>query len=246
MNIFYQPVTPSFLAMHLFASVVTSFIISAIFQFRSVESALGFYGVYHQDPWNQLIHFFGVPGIIWSYIVFLAHLQLPFCGDYLIRVPWTEEHPVTYATVTALFYGTFYVTIDPFGGLLFAPVVYVWYVTAVHWTRHDQQKAKQSPDKGVPVQWCGTTSVLQWATLVHGVSWYLQIHPGHMLLEGARPALFDSLAGALSSAPLFAFYEGLWFLGINKELQVQTMALVAQHTATLCANGSTMRICETM
>jgi hypothetical protein len=33
----------------------------------------------------------------------------------------------------------------------------------------------------------------QWALLVHVLSWYMQIHPGHALLEGRKPALLDSL-----------------------------------------------------
>jgi 2-hydroxy fatty acid dioxygenase len=246
MAIFNQPETPLFLAMQGFSFVMTGVIASAAFQFRSVESALGFYGVYHQMPWNQFLHFFGVPGIIWSYIVFLAHLQLPFAGGFVIRVPWTEKHHISYATVTALFYLLFYIKIDPFGGTLYAPVVFSWYVTAVNWTRQDQLQAKQQSASGKSVQWYGTTSVLKWSALVHVLSWYVQIHPGHAVIEGAKPALFDSLAGALSSAPLFAFYEGLWFLGINKELQAKTLELVSENTARLCAEGATMRICETL
>jgi uncharacterized membrane protein YGL010W len=33
----------------------------------------------------------------------------------------------------------------------------------------------------------------QWALLVHVFSWYMQIHPGHAILEGRKPALLDSL-----------------------------------------------------
>jgi hypothetical protein len=33
----------------------------------------------------------------------------------------------------------------------------------------------------------------KWALLVHVLSWYMQIHPGHAILEGRKPALLDSL-----------------------------------------------------
>jgi hypothetical protein len=33
----------------------------------------------------------------------------------------------------------------------------------------------------------------KWALLVHVFSWYMQIHPGHAILEGRKPALLDSL-----------------------------------------------------
>jgi uncharacterized membrane protein YGL010W len=32
-----------------------------------------------------------------------------------------------------------------------------------------------------------------WALGLHVLAWYMQIHPGHALLEKRRPALFDSL-----------------------------------------------------
>jgi hypothetical protein len=48
-------------------------------------------------------------------------------------------------------------------------------------------------------------------------------------------------------APLFAFYEGLWLLGINKELQNSTSQLVAKYTYELCTSGTVaMRACETL
>lgn len=34
----------------------------------------------------------------------------------------------------------------------------------------------------------------QWSLLVQAFSWYMQIHPGHAVLEGRKPALLDSLA----------------------------------------------------
>jgi hypothetical protein len=33
----------------------------------------------------------------------------------------------------------------------------------------------------------------KWALVVHVLSWYMQIHPGHAILEGRKPALLDSL-----------------------------------------------------
>jgi hypothetical protein len=44
--------------------------------FADVTEALAFYGVYHREPGNQLIHFFGVPGILHSSIIFLVRQWL--------------------------------------------------------------------------------------------------------------------------------------------------------------------------
>ena len=66
---------------------------------------------------------------------------------------------------------------------------------------------------------------------------------GHKIFEGATPAAVSSLGGALTSAPLFAYYEGLWFFGLNKGLQQQTLDLVQEYTKELCQKGADMRIC---
>jgi hypothetical protein len=34
---------------------------------------LSFYGAYHHNRWNQLIHFIFVPSILWSIMVWLAY-----------------------------------------------------------------------------------------------------------------------------------------------------------------------------
>jgi len=53
------------------------------------------------------------------------------------------------------------------------------------------------------------------------------------------------VGGALTSAPLFAFYEGLWYLGIHKGLQDATIELVGEYTRDLCKGGDVvMRVCE--
>lgn len=75
------------------------------------------------------------------------------------------------------------------------------------------------------------------------VGWYVQIHPGHGIFEGAKPAVLQSIGGALTSAPLFAYYEGLWFIGLNKGLQEETKLLVDQYTVELCKKGINMRAC---
>ena len=62
----------------------------------------------------------------------------------------------------------------------------------------------------------------------------MQIHPGHKIAEGVKPALMDSLAQALGVAPLFAFYEGLWYMGFAPELKAQVVELVAARRADMC------------
>jgi uncharacterized membrane protein YGL010W len=99
--------------------------------------------------------------------------------------------------------------------------------------------------EGNPIPWCGTGRLLKFAALVQFLSWYIQIAIGHYMIEGAQPASQQNLGAALTVAPLFAFYEGLWLLGINKELQDSTKVLVDQYTNEICAAGSiTMKACR--
>lgn len=72
------------------------------------------------------------------------------------------------------------------------------------------------------------------ALFVQILSWYMQIHPGHKLAEGVKPALVDSLSQAFGVAPLFAFYEGLFFLGFAPELYASLAASVQEHRAVMC------------
>jgi uncharacterized membrane protein YGL010W len=85
--------------------------------------------------------------------------------------------------------------------------------------------------------------VLKYAILIHILAWYVQINPGHGIFEGAKPESLD-LGGAFTSAPLCAYYEGLWFIGVNKELQDRTKVLVDQYSIDLCKSGLYVKACE--
>lgn len=234
-------------------------IIRGTLQFKDITEALSFYGVYHRDPINQLIHFIGVPAIIWSLFGFLTFMSIPHPFSFSISyLPFIPKHEANSATILLAIYTTFNIKIDPFAGTLYAPFVYAMYATTVRATLHDrendivgqskktesiQSKASSTTASSKTSLW-GTKKVLKMYTLVHFFGWYVQIHPGHLIYEGAKPAIFDSLGGAFTSAPLFAFYEGLWFMGIKTELQDQTKLLVDEYTQVICEkNENAMRAC---
>ena len=72
----------------------------------------------------------------------------------------------------------------------------------------------------------------------------MQLHPGHAIFEGVKPALLDSLGQALAVAPLFAFYEGLWFLGLDQELKGEVAALVNQTRSEMCVSDPGLAFCS--
>ena len=233
--------TPGLLAAHLASVAIMVIVVKAMVGFADIADALAFYGVYHRERWNQVIHFFGVPGILWTLMIMLAHIKVPIVSNIkIIQQILPAGHQFTYALLGTIAYAVFYLTIDPFGGSLYLPILYVMYMTAVYWTDQDQKKAKGK-------SWSGTGRLMTITLVVHILSWYAQIAFGHKIFEGAQPAALQSLGGALTVAPLFAFYEGLWLAGINKQLQNQTLDLVAKYTQELCTSGEVkMRVCETL
>ena len=180
---------------HLFTLILFKICCDGASQFQNINQALGFYGVYHQDPINQLIHFIGVPIIIWSMTLFLVHLKLPLVSISINCLPGIPPHTMTYGTIAMMGYILFYLTLDWFGGMLYAPFAYMQYATAVSMMTRDQNEARQARRKLYKSQsmngkvdsekddtrmttWTGTGHVLKIAFVLHFLGWYAQIHPG--------------------------------------------------------------------
>lgn len=242
-------ISSSYIVANIVALGLTALVIHGFLSFQTVGEALGFYGVYHRNPINQLIHFFGVPCIIWSLTVFLVHVKIPFI-HVSIRIPGTKLHLLNYGTLLSVLYILFYIHLDKIGGCLYVPLQILYYITAVNARDKDQNQMHQTKGKKSVQQlksfssWSGTGGLLKRAGILHFLGWYVQIHPGHGIFEGAKPAVLSSVGGALTSAPLFAFYEGLWFIGVNKQLQKETKVLVDKYTKEMCLAGSQMRVCS--
>ena len=229
----------------IFGLGMTSAVGMAAYQQPSAADGMAFYGTYHQNAWNQVIHFFGVPALLFSGIVFASHLKLPIFS--LPSMPLLPSHPISLGTIWTLGYLIYYLCIDPVGGTLFAPILVAMYSTAVRWIDKDQQQVYAKHQARSSHDWRGSGKVLRWALYVQLLSWYGQIHPGHAVLEGAKPALLDSMGASFSNAPLFAFYEGVWALGWRQELHNQVQELIHEHTLELCRqNAEAMRMCSSM
>lgn len=245
---------PGWALSHVINCLLTCLIVNAAYQFQDATSAMAFYGVYHREPMNQLIHFVGVPGIIYSIFIFQCHL--PITNKVVIDfLPGIPNHYMNWATVWFLIYQIFYVTIDLFGAMLYFPFTYIMYQSAVRWVVFDQRNyydssssvSKTSSPSFVPVyDWTGSKEPLAYASIIHFICWYVQIKLGHQMIEGAQPAVLQSVGGALSTAPLFAFYEGVWFLGIRTEFRDQVMEQVAIYTKELCQRGIQMNACSSV
>eukprot|EP00891_Asterochloris_glomerata_P003132 jgi/Astpho2/3132/Aster-03416 len=172
----------------------------------NLTDQLAFYGAYHHNKWNQLIHLVFVPAIMWSAFVWAAYTGslVPWdCSAHLHFLPhWLSSQVVLNQSAFALlFYWAYYIVLERFAGLtwglfLGAPL----WLTATWFTAT------------VPHAWA-------WALGVHLFSWYAQIHLGHIVMEKRKPALLDSFFQSLVLAPLFVWLEFLFALGYRKEYQ---------------------------
>lgn len=122
-----------------------------------------------------------------------------------------------------LFYSTYYLTLEFFAALTFDILLFFMYLGANVFRQAYGDDAWKI------------------ALGLHVLSWYMQIHPGHMILEGRKPALLDSLFQSLVLAPLFVWLEVLFVFGyrpqLAKELQARVSRNVGKYRAEQKANA---------
>lgn len=185
----------------------------------NLKDQLTFYGSYHNNKWNQLIHLFFVPLILWTVAVWLAYTgplfpydfseHLGFLPDNLSRylsfiiaclcstLPCLSNSCPTagssaafpmssnlqrvrrFVVLNASFivlsaYSLYYIILDFLAGLSWTLVyaIPLWLTSTAF-------------EQLVPNAWAIALGL-------HVFAWYMQIHPGHLVLEGRKPALFDS------------------------------------------------------
>ncbi|KAI9136773.1 DUF962 domain-containing protein [Paraphysoderma sedebokerense] len=174
-----------------------------------------FYGSYHNNKLNQLVHIIFVPLIYWTALVWasntgplidtkieipipssLAVLNQVFGGNTINIIP-------NLAFFASCFYTGYYFLLEPVATILYFPILAFEYFYATHFLL--------------------TVPNANWIALyLHVSSWVAQI-AAHKVFEGRSPALLDNLAQALILAPLFVFLEVLFMFGyrpaLHKELK---------------------------
>ncbi|KAI8871731.1 DUF962-domain-containing protein [Ramicandelaber brevisporus] len=164
------------------------------------ESNFLFYGEYHNNIFNVLVHIVFVPVILWSVLVWLSFtgplLTVP--ASVIAAVGPTLAPYVAGLTINANFlyiFGSwvFYLLLEPVAATLYTPFLLGLSYSATKFATEVEDAAKL-------------------ALIIHVVSWIMQF-AGHGFAEKRAPALLDSLVQAMVMAPFFVFYEVLMFLG---------------------------------
>ncbi|KAJ7283507.1 hypothetical protein C8J57DRAFT_1292763 [Mycena rebaudengoi] len=169
-----------------------------ISQLFDVKAQLTFYGAYHSNRTNIIIHCICVPLLMWSFQVMACGIPVP---SFVPRVHYVfSDHLVfdlNYSAIQAILYLTYYFALEPIAALLYTPSMVMSLLTATAYS--------------------GSSSHIVNAGILHALSWVAQFL-GHGLAEKRAPALLDNLLGAVVLAPFFVHLEVLFLLGYRPQM----------------------------
>jgi uncharacterized membrane protein YGL010W len=179
----------------------------------NVRHQLTFYGAYHTNKWNVLIHIICVPIILWSAQVFLALASPPsFLPSVNVKVNDWLQFESNWTTVFSTVYWLYYMALEPVGALLYLPQLALSTLFATAFAHHDNAFKK--------------------ALALHVFSWIAQF-VGHGAAEGRAPALLDNILGAVVLAPFFVHLEILFALGYKPKLHKEINNSIGVEVARL-------------
>ncbi|KAF8583952.1 DUF962-domain-containing protein [Ramaria rubella] len=165
----------------------------------NVRHQLIFYGQYHNNKYNIMIHMLFVPIIIWTSFIILACLPRPaiFPSQPIGILPPYLSFEWSWAVVFAGAYAMYYFALEPVAALLYYPQQLAMLLSAG------------------PI--AATTWGLKTATYFFVVAWVVQFM-SHGFVEKRAPALKDNILGAFVLAPFFVHLELLFALGYRPRL----------------------------
>ena len=154
-----------------------------------------------------------VPVIAWSVLVFATYSGLvlpldlqPLAGG-LLALPGLEGSSGAFleanlAFCITLLYAVYYTWLDVGGGLSWALCVGAPVFVLACLFRESFGAGAWRPALGA-----------------HVLGWYMQLHPGHKIFEKRKPALLDGLVQSFATAPLFVWFEVVFFFGLRAPLK---------------------------
>ncbi|KAJ7276145.1 hypothetical protein B0H12DRAFT_1083801 [Mycena haematopus] len=166
-----------------------------------VQHQLTFYGAYHSNRINVIIHVICVPLLLWSGLVMGTKIPVPSFfppihhafSDYLV---FDLNYPTIYAAICL----AYYFVLEPVAALLYTPQMILTLLSATAYS-HSAGHISQ-------------------ATILHAFCWVAQFI-GHGVAEKRAPALLDNVLGAVVLAPFFVHVEVLFALGYRPEMHKQ-------------------------
>ena len=178
-----------------------------------LKEQLAFYGAYHNDAKNIVIHTIFVPTIFFTALVFVASFGALFEFPFEIPALLAPYAIPNAALLFVLIYGLYYLILEPIAGFSFFVIMLGMWLGASHWYALQGSQA------------------VTYAFGLHVVSWAFQFI-GHGVFEGRKPALLDNLFQSLFLAPLFVWLHVLFVFGYRVPLQKELQKEVDQRIKT--------------
>ncbi|KAJ4787375.1 hypothetical protein LUZ62_038621 [Rhynchospora pubera] len=156
-----------------------------------LEKHFAFYGAYHSDPMNVVIHTIFVWPILYTALLLFQFTPTFFTFQFALAADDNVTIAFNFAFLFALIYAVFYVLMDPKAGSLAAILCFLCWIT----THSLASRIAFS---------------LAWkVVLAAQVFCWTGQFLGHGLFEKRAPALLDNLVQAFLMAPLFVLMEVL-------------------------------------
>jgi len=174
-----------------------------------LKEQLSFYGAYHSNKWNILIHCICVPLIMWSALVWLSGLEF---ASLNLSNGMSDAVKLNASLVFVMIYGGYYLSLEPQAGALATGILLFFWVTA-------------------NIFFSNVAHPIALATGLHIFCWALQFI-GHGAFERRSPALLDNLLQAIVLAPFFVLIEVLFHVGYKPELKKAVEAKVFEKIQT--------------
>ncbi|KAF9076491.1 DUF962-domain-containing protein [Rhodocollybia butyracea] len=164
-----------------------------------LETQLVFYGAYHANKINVLIHIICVPLLLWSAQVLLASAPSPsFLPAYHLEInKYLSFDLNSSSTIMFFVYESYYFILEPTAALIYMPQFTLSLLTSTAFVQRSDH--------------------LTVALIMQAVAWIAQFI-GHGVAEKRAPALLDNLVGAVVLAPFFVHLEILFSLGYRPKL----------------------------
>eukprot|EP01095_Lingulamoeba_sp_RSL-Kostka_P003998 TRINITY_DN15104_c0_g1_i1.p1 TRINITY_DN15104_c0_g1~~TRINITY_DN15104_c0_g1_i1.p1 ORF type:complete len:193 (-),score=44.61 TRINITY_DN15104_c0_g1_i1:152-730(-) len=175
-----------------------------------LKKQLAFYGSYHNNNINVVIHTIFVPTLVFTAMVMLAG----FGPIYNIEVPDCVENfiIINVSFVLLVVYCIYYVALALKEGATWSVFMVLMWLGSNYW---------------ISEQGMGAVKL---AAVIHVVSWAFQFI-GHGVFEGRKPALLDNLLQSLVLAPLFVWFHILFHFGMSSDIEKEINVLVEKNIA---------------
>ncbi|KXN87941.1 hypothetical protein AN958_07951 [Leucoagaricus sp. SymC.cos] len=164
---------------------------------------LTFYGAYHSNRINVLIHIICVPILLWTFQVLASQLPIPSALPTIhYKINGYLVFDLNWSAIHAALYLLYYLALEPVAAILYFPQMIISVLTATAFAQKSDGIAQ--------------------AAVLHAGSWVAQFL-GHGLAEKRTPALLDNLIGAVVLAPFFVHLELLFGVGYRPEFHRHVM-----------------------